>query len=164
MNIGEKITVSRKRLGWSQEDLAVKLDVSRQAVSRWETGAASPDVTTVAKLARILGVTADYLVLDEITEPVSPAAGAQLPDPVAERRRRFRIAFGLGTLLFGLALFVASLFLAQALAETRTWWNSHLGRFGTSLFESWPVWLFSAGLLLFFIGAVVLVLEYRRKD
>ena len=62
MNIGEKIKELRKKNGLTQEKLADCLCVSYQAVSKWENGAASPDLSLIAPLTRILHVTADELL------------------------------------------------------------------------------------------------------
>ena len=68
MKLSEKILYCRKKSGLSQEALAQKLDVSRQAVSKWETGEATPDLNNLALLAKEFGVTADWLISDE--EPI----------------------------------------------------------------------------------------------
>ena len=65
MRLSEKIVNLRKKNGLSQEDLAEKLNVSRQAVSRWEGGAASPDAANILQLSKLFGVTTDYLLNDE---------------------------------------------------------------------------------------------------
>ena len=67
MTFSEKLLELRKRQGMSQEELAEKLEFSRQAVSRWEQGSAMPDVINLARISKLLGVTADYLINDEIT-------------------------------------------------------------------------------------------------
>ena len=67
MTFSEKLLELRKRQGMSQEELAEKLEVSRQAVSRWEQGSAMPDVINLARISKLFGVTADYLINDEIT-------------------------------------------------------------------------------------------------
>lgn len=64
MKIGEKLPILRKRCGLSQEDLANELDVSRQSVYKWETSESQPDIAKIQKMAKILGVSFDYL-LDE---------------------------------------------------------------------------------------------------
>ncbi len=58
MNIGEKIKKLRKKNGMTQEQLADRLRISYQAVSKWETGAACPDLSLIAPLTKILHVTA----------------------------------------------------------------------------------------------------------
>lgn len=65
MKLCEKIVLLRKKVGLSQEALAEKLGVSRQAVSRWEVGSALPDASNVLQLSRLFSVTADYLLNEE---------------------------------------------------------------------------------------------------
>ena len=65
MKLSEKIVKLRKSNGWSQEEFAEKLDVSRQAVSRWEVGTAQPDAMNILQLSKLFGVTADYLLNDD---------------------------------------------------------------------------------------------------
>lgn len=66
MIIADKIIRLRKKNGWSQEDLAEKMDVSRQAVSKWESAQTVPDLEKILKLGTLFGVTTDYLLKDEI--------------------------------------------------------------------------------------------------
>lgn len=73
MKMNEKILRCRKRLGMSQEELAQQLNTSRQAVSQWELGNAQPELNNVIALARLFGVTTDWLLLDdEETERAAP--------------------------------------------------------------------------------------------
>ena len=65
MKLSEKIAALRKSHGLSQEALAEKLNVSRQTVSRWETGTAMPDAANLLQLSRLFHVTADQLLNDE---------------------------------------------------------------------------------------------------
>lgn len=65
MKLSDKIIRLRKANGWSQEDLAERLNVSRQAISRWEGATAQPDVTNILQLSKLFGVTTDYLLNDE---------------------------------------------------------------------------------------------------
>lgn len=64
MILGEKITNLRKQNGWSQEELAEMMNVSRQSVSKWEGSQSVPDLDKILKLANIFGVTTDYLLKD----------------------------------------------------------------------------------------------------
>lgn len=63
--ISEKISGLRRQAGWSQEELAERLDVSRQAVSKWESGASQPDIGRVVALSRLFGVSTDYLLTED---------------------------------------------------------------------------------------------------
>ena len=65
--LADKIITLRKKNGWSQEELADKTGVSRQAVSKWETSQAFPDVDKILQLSSLFGVTTDYLLKDDIT-------------------------------------------------------------------------------------------------
>ena len=73
MILADKIMKLRKQNGWSQEELAMQLGVSRQSVSKWESGTSIPDLERIIKLSRIFGVSTDYLIKDEIEE--IPAEG-----------------------------------------------------------------------------------------
>lgn len=65
MTFGEKIQALRKKHGWTQEELAAKITVSRQALSKWELGAAIPDTENVLQISKLFGVSTDYLLNDE---------------------------------------------------------------------------------------------------
>ena len=66
MILADKIIRLRKKLGWSQEELAEKMNVSRQAVSKWKGAQTIPDLGKVLQLSQLFGVTTDYLLKDEI--------------------------------------------------------------------------------------------------
>ncbi|MDO4484241.1 MAG: helix-turn-helix transcriptional regulator [Clostridia bacterium] len=66
MIFADKLIEQRKRCGWSQEELAEKLGVSRQAVSKWEGAQSTPDLQRVLQMADLFGVTTDYLLKDEL--------------------------------------------------------------------------------------------------
>lgn len=68
MTFADKLIKLRKKNGWSQEELAEKMNVSRQAVSKWESAQSVPDVEKLLALGRLFGVTTDYLLKDEIEE------------------------------------------------------------------------------------------------
>lgn len=166
MTTGEKITMQRKIRGMSQEALANEMDVTRQAVSRWETGDAMPDTDKVIKLSRLFDVSTDYLLLDDADDIESIAAPMPAPDDKArtERQRVFRIVTGICTFAAGIACVVTALVLAYHFAETTTWFLSDVGEFGTGLFHTGIAWPFWIGALLFVCGAAILVREYLRRD
>lgn len=66
MILAEKIMKLRKEKGWSQEELAMKLNVSRQSVSKWESSASIPDLDRILKLSQIFDVSTDFLLKDEM--------------------------------------------------------------------------------------------------
>ncbi|MBP3591058.1 MAG: helix-turn-helix transcriptional regulator [Clostridia bacterium] len=68
MILADKIIRLRKRNGWSQEELAEKMNVSRQAVSKWESAQSIPDLEKILQLSTLFGVTTDYLLKDNIED------------------------------------------------------------------------------------------------
>ena len=76
MEFHERLAFLRKAAGLTQEQLGARVGVTRQAVSKWESGQVSPDVATVARLCGALNVSADFLVLGkEPEEPGEEGAG-----------------------------------------------------------------------------------------
>lgn len=65
MTLGEKLKEIRKRFGLSQEQLAEIMNVSRQAITKWENDGGIPDVTNLQELSKVFGITVDYLLNDE---------------------------------------------------------------------------------------------------
>lgn len=68
MILADKIIFLRKQHSWSQEQLAEQLNVSRQSVSKWESGLSIPDLDKIIKMSEIFGVSTDYLLKDSIEE------------------------------------------------------------------------------------------------
>ena len=68
MIFADKLMDLRKKNGWSQEELAEKLNVSRQAVSKWESAQSVPDMNRIIQLSELFGVSTDYLLKDEMDQ------------------------------------------------------------------------------------------------
>lgn len=66
MILADKIVNLRKRAGWSQEELAEKMGVSRQSISKWEGAQSVPDMNRILKLSEVFCVSTDYLLRDDI--------------------------------------------------------------------------------------------------
>ena len=77
MIFADKLIDLRKKNGWSQEELAEKLNVSRQAVSKWEGAQSIPDMTRIIQLSELFGVSTDYLLKDNL-EQAEAATSADL--------------------------------------------------------------------------------------
>ncbi len=86
MIFAEKLIKLRKQQGWSQEELASQLDVTRQSVSKWESMASIPDLDKIIKLSRIFGVSTDYLLKDENEMPEEEL----IPAEVSEAQEQIR--------------------------------------------------------------------------
>ena len=80
MTFNEKLTKLRKSSGMSQEDLAERLNVSRQAISKWEIGDCVPDTDNILLLSNIFNVTTDYLLKEEIELPNMAVIMCEKPD------------------------------------------------------------------------------------
>ena len=126
MILADKIIDLRKKNGLSQEELAEKMNVSRQSVSKWEGAQSVPDLNKIIMLSEIFGVTTDYLLKDELGEPeFTPTEDKGTPlrqvsmeeaNAYLEANRRFSFKVALGTFLciFG----CIPMFLLGALSET----------------------------------------------
>ncbi len=120
MTLAEKLQNLRKAAGLSQEQLAERLNVTRQAVSKWETGEGKPDIDNLLPLARLLNTTVDYL-LDETadepsgTEPRTEAApqtesvGRELWEQLKAFGRRWGWLGGYAIALVGAVRFITTL-------------------------------------------------------
>ena len=75
MIFADKLIQLRKKAGWSQEELADQMNVTRQSVSKWEGAQAVPDLDKMVRLSELFGVSTDYLLKDEIeeTEHITPS-------------------------------------------------------------------------------------------
>ena len=96
MKLPDKIVKYRKANGWSQEDFAEKLNVSRQAISRWENGTALPDAQNILQISKLFRVTTDYLLNDDYESdsdiPVVKTATQETEDLFLRKKRLHLIA------------------------------------------------------------------------
>ena len=112
MNLAEKITSLRKQKGWSQEELASQLGISRQSISKWESGSSIPDIENIIFLSKIFGVSTDYLLKDDdiVNEETSetPESKDTLPKKHVSRdeaysflttKKRFSLKIAVGVML-----------------------------------------------------------------
>ena len=80
MILADKIVNLRKKAGWSQEELAEKIGVSRQSISKWEGAQSVPDMNRILKLSEVFFVSTDYLLRDDMEElpcAVNPSEEAE---------------------------------------------------------------------------------------
>ena len=169
MNLAEKILYCRKKAGLSQEALAEKLGVSRQAVSKWETGDAVPELSKLVLLARAFDVTTDWLLSESDPEPdtppepetpAAPEAPAQssnwaesIPGVIGRLIRRYGWLYGVYTALAGLGFIViGAIARGVSLSMERSFFGemggmSSFGGFGgfSDFAGSGTVWYDSAG-------------------
>ncbi len=109
MTFAEKLLQLRRRDGLSQEELADRLQVSRQAISRWEMGAVMPDSANLLKISDLFGVSADYLLRDEILEEKDIPIVKQTEDNLQkEQNRRMALYVLIGMQMMAFLLCVLS--------------------------------------------------------
>ena len=115
MELYERLQELRRARGFSQEELADRLGVSRQAVSKWENGQGKPELDNVVRLAEIYGVTTDYLLAGKAAPP---APGETAPPWRADRafRRAAAVIAVIGATALITVLFISALFLLGNLA------------------------------------------------
>ncbi|MBE6588538.1 MAG: helix-turn-helix transcriptional regulator [Ruminococcaceae bacterium] len=107
MSIAEKIVMLRKKNAWSQEELAERMNVSRQAVSKWESGQALPDTERIVMLSEIFDVSTDYLLRDPRETDASVRdtgeerryVSAEMAEAYLELRKRASVKIALATFL-----------------------------------------------------------------
>ena len=166
MFLADKIINLRKKAGWSQEELAGRLGVTRQSVSKWEGAQSVPDIEKIVQLSRLFSVTTDYLLLDidEAPQSAAPAENNRETEQRAAekqmKRQSMRMHFGWFLLIFGVISLSATLVGAGLYAQTLTEWRTNLGRYGTALFDSWILALFVVSVALTLCGILILIREY----
>lgn len=110
MKLQDKIIEHRKANGWSQEDLADKLNVSRQAISRWENGTALPDAQNILQISKLFHVTTDYLLNDEYdSDGDLPAVKTATEETEALflKKRHWHLAAGISVSIASLCWIIA---------------------------------------------------------
>ena len=102
MNTGDKIAKARRAQNLTQEQLADMLNVSRQAVSRWESGLAYPETDNLVRLSEILNVNCDYLLKDGVNEDGEKIMEVKIVREVpATRQINFRFVLMIALVLCG---------------------------------------------------------------
>lgn len=111
MTLGEKIYKLRTERNLSQGDLSELLEVSRQSVSKWENGAATPDLDKIIKLSEVFGITIDELVKNEEV-PVSVSEEPEKPVVIIKKESSFPPRKIIGTVFFSLSAVISFMCLA----------------------------------------------------
>ena len=141
MKFNEKIAYYRRNRKLSQEELAARVGVSRQAVSKWELGEASPEVGKLLALAKAFGVTTDHLLSEEEPKPAAPwppdqsrntqsAPGASLPGVIGRMANRWGWLAGIYIALQGAGVALVGTAARWAFGRMFTASNRMMGSFG----------------------------------
>lgn len=164
MNMGEKIQSLRKARGWSQEKLAEQLNVTRQAVSRWESDSVKPDADNIVALCGLFDVSSDYLLGLERQEGEQNAVHTIEP----KKENSYAIVIGIVFMALSVLAFVG---LTVASAIYPCGYNEFEGLIGYVMCND-MIWFAVCMVLLFFCGLAVLfwrpvkdvVLKYRKPN
>jgi len=104
MNFGEKLAELRTSKGWRQEDLAVRLYVTKQAVSKWETDRSFPEVTLIPKIADLLGTSVNELLVEKEMQN-NDGKFSKTNEVIAEKANTLAYLFGLAICAFLLIIY-----------------------------------------------------------
>jgi transcriptional regulator with XRE-family HTH domain len=154
MAFAETLQLLRKERGWTQEQLAAQIHISRQALSKWEVGSAMPDIEHIIRLSKLFGVSTDYLLLGIQEQSLPPSA----QEPSRPWEAKVRIILGvclssaslLGLLILGV---LSSVFPAVYAVSpvNEPWTRVYTGLWGF-LKTNRLQWLFLLLLLLLLTG------------
>lgn len=111
MTFGQKLQALRRKQGWSQEELANRMTVSRQAVSKWELNESTPDTENIIRISGLFGVTTDFLLMEECQDAVDPPVAMETLAKTTTRKRAKTT--GLVCILAGVLVIGALLTLSQ---------------------------------------------------
>ena len=105
MKFSEKLFQLRKKAGMSQEELAEQLEVSRQAISRWEMGTAMPDAPNLLRISTLFGISVDYLLHDSYESDNDIPMVKEVKSKLKNERKNRNTLYLVTSVLFYLASF-----------------------------------------------------------
>ncbi len=153
MALSNKLYELRKRSGLSQEQLAEELSVSRQAISKWESGSAMPESDKLVAISEYFSVSIDYL-LKGGTEKCEPRVDGNSVKP------QFTAGAIMGVICSAGGILAMLIFLLISLTSPDT--GDTIGASSTVTLDGNAI-LFMTALLLFVIGAVLLIIQFKRR-
>lgn len=163
MILADKIIQLRKKSGWSQEELAAQMGVSRQSVSKWESGQSIPDLDKILKLSALFNVSTDFLLKDELSDALvavdqAPEADAAVRTVSMEEADAFLTlqAQAAPKIALGVSLCILSPMLLIYLGALSDVEGGYRVSEAVAMAVGLPV------LLLVVVGAVALFLRYGR--
>ena len=116
MELKEKLVALRKEKGLTQLAVAEKLDVSRQAISRWESGMALPSTDNLKCLGALYGVPVDYLISETTERPVSEGDNKEIED----QQRRKRLLRGIVAIISVILIEAVFFYIVVSFREKKT--------------------------------------------
>lgn len=167
MTFGEKLQKLRKEKGWTQEELAAQICISRQALSKWEQGMVIPDTENVLQVSKIFGVSTDYLLHDDYENDGDiPAVHASNENLTQSFKAKTARLIGAGISCLGLigwiVLYTISCYTSITYPSPEGTNHSAIG-FGVFISAYRLEWLVGLCTLLLLVGAVVLTASFVRQ-
>lgn len=178
MMFGEKLQLLRKQNGVSQEKLSEQLNVSRQAISKWELGESLPDTENVVNLSKLFGVSIDYLLNDEISnEKDIPAV--QNNTVLLQNKFHSSMKFFLGVacsaigFIGGITLFVLSTMIEVPVTKKRNLPDGSVEYYGggdvlgynfVAFIEEYRLHALLAIFIILIISGVIIMWKFRGKS
>ncbi len=171
MTFGEKLQGMRKARGWTQEELAGRISVSRQALSKWEQNTAMPDTENVLQISKLFGVSTEYLLYDEYESDNDIPAVKEKSDSISQIYTG-RLCVIIGAILSLLS--AAGLFIMAVEGSLGTYTVSYAMPKGAGdgmVKSGVPAyleinnleWLFILCIVLFFVGILIALLPKIRS-
>lgn len=180
MKLNEKIFFCRKRAGLSQEELANRIGVSRQAVSKWEIGTALPELDKLRLLAGEFGVTTDWLLSEDEEEPScgemnnggSHTWVQDVPGVIGTLLRRYGWLSGIYVALLGLGFTGMGLFARTSVKSMFSQMPDIFWDYGVGMgdfMQNNPVYLIGnaaicIGLVMVAAGVILAVVLRKKSD
>ena len=171
MTFGEKLQKLRKAKGWTQEDLAAQISISRQALSKWEQGTVIPDTENVLQISKIFGVSTDYLLNDDYESDADiPAVHASAATLEKNYKNKTQTIFGACIFCLGVVAFAVLYIVGMYSPVTYPAPNGtdHIVRgFGIFVSANSLEWIVGLCIVAIIVGAVIalssLIQKKRKK-
>ena len=165
MTLGNKIFNERKKKGYSQEELASKIGVSRQTIYKWENDQAMPDLVNLKKLAEVFETSIEQLLEEKESEPENPQADRfdQAFDTGARVIKKHWRKSGYVIMLYGLGFTVTGIIGTIMFRSFMHASNEILHHVENpfSFFTNIPLIFIGLGLIVIVVGAVLAIKDYR---
>jgi transcriptional regulator with XRE-family HTH domain len=169
----DKIKQLRKKHGLSQEALAEKLDVSRQSISKWESGSSNPDIDYVIKMSNIFGVSTDYLLKET---PTSEIKSHENNAPIVNSANKAPLVLGIissSILLIGLFILklLSSFFKGVSQATAAEISSGNYEEVSTEVFSGFSgylkynniEWILTLCVILLLISIICFIIYFTTK-
>ena len=164
MNFNDKLQSLRKKNGITQEDLAEKLEVTRQTISKWECGESTPDFHNLVKISEMFGVSTDFLLKEEVPAEDHASRPANETKTVVIKRK-FDHTSLLGACMFGAGVISILVFFILSMVYPMTVMNEYGtfdGLMGFLIYQK-IVWVFAVACIVTVAGLLLLLMPIFKE-